>query len=128
MAKPAKKGKSETNITRISATDKGAAKKPAKVTKATKVVRVKPAIDTTKQQRAAKEEQKAQRKFKNPLAPLLRYLKGSWYELRQVRWPDRRATWGMTGALIVFTLFFVLVILLLDAGFNYLLKLIMGRN
>ena len=93
MATPAKKGKSETNITRISASDKGAAKKPAKVTKATKVARVKPAIDTNKQQRAAKEEQKAQRKFKNPLAPLLRYLKGSWYELRQVRWPDRRATW-----------------------------------
>ena len=128
MAKPAKKGKSETNITRISATDKGAAKKPAKVTKATKVVRVKPAIDTTKQQRAAKEEQKAQRKFKNPLAPLLRYLKGSWYELRQVRWPDRKNTWAMTGALLAFTVFFIIVILVLDFAFSELFKLILGSN
>lgn len=128
MATPAKKGNGETKITRISASDKGSIKKPAKATKATKVVRVKPAIDTSKQQQAAKEERKARRKFKNPLAPLGRYLKGSWYELRQVRWPDRRATWGMTGALIVFTLFFVIVILLLDAGFSYLFKLIMGSN
>jgi ATP-binding cassette subfamily F protein uup len=63
VAKPAKKGKSETNITRISATDKGAAKKPAKVTKATKVVRVKPAIDTNNQQPKKKLSFKEQREL-----------------------------------------------------------------
>lgn len=128
MATPAKKGKGETKITRISANDKATAKKPAKATKATKVARVKPAIDASKQPNTANQAAKAERRFKNPLAPLGRYIKGSWYELRQVRWPDRRATWGMTGALLLFTLFFVIIILLLDAGFGYLFKLIMGTN
>ena len=128
VATPVKKGKGETKITRITASDKGSVKKPVKATKTTKIARVKPAIDTSKQQQAAKEERKARRKFKNPLAPFGRYLKGAWYELRQVRWPDRRATWGMTGALILFTLFFVIVIVLLDMGFSYLFKLIMGNS
>ncbi|MCA9342382.1 preprotein translocase subunit SecE, partial [Candidatus Saccharibacteria bacterium] len=44
-----------------------------------------------------------------------------------VRWPDRRATWKMTGALIAFTVFFVVVILLIDAGFGELFKLLIGK-
>jgi preprotein translocase subunit SecE len=50
------------------------------------------------------------------------YFKGSWQELRQVRWPSRRSTWGLTLAVILFTLFFVLVILVLDAAFQFLFK------
>ncbi len=50
------------------------------------------------------------------------YVKGAWYELRQVRWPDRRATWGLTLAVIIFSLFFAAVILGLDAAFQYLFK------
>ena len=122
MATSANKGKNETKITRISASDKAPAKKPAKAAKA------KPAISSTKKANIVKQEKRATRKFKNPLAPMGRYLKGSWYELRQVRWPDRKATWGMTGALIAFTLFFVVIILLLDAGFSYLFKLIIGKS
>ncbi len=122
MATSAKNGKSETKITRISASDKAVAKKPAKA------VKVKPAIDNSKKAKIIKQEKRSARKVKNPLAPIGRYLKGSWDELRQVRWPDRKSTWGMTGALIAFTLFFVVVILLLDAGFSYLFKLIIGKS
>lgn len=50
------------------------------------------------------------------------YFKGSWQELRQVRWPSRKSTWGLTLAVILFTLFFVLVILVLDAAFQFLFK------
>ena len=53
------------------------------------------------------------------------YFKGSWQELRQVRWPNRRTTWSMTGALVAFTAFFVVLILLLDALFKYLFELIL---
>lgn len=53
------------------------------------------------------------------------YFKGSWIELRQVRWPDRKSTWGMTLAVIIFAAFFVILILLLDDGFNQLFKLIL---
>jgi preprotein translocase SecE subunit len=61
--------------------------------------------------------------LKKPLKPLVSfggYFKGSWIELRQVRWPDRKATWSMTLAVLLFTAFFVVLIVLLDAGFKFL--------
>ncbi len=69
----------------------------------------------------------------NPLGLLARifrgilgYFKGAWYELLQVRWPNRRETWSMTGALLGFTAFFVVFILLIDALFEYIFKLLLG--
>jgi preprotein translocase SecE subunit len=53
------------------------------------------------------------------------YLKGSWLELKQVRWPDRKSTWGMTGAVILFTAVFIILIISLDAGFTKLFELIL---
>ena len=54
------------------------------------------------------------------------YFKGAWFELRQVRWPTRKATWSLTGAVLLFTSFFVILILLLDALFKYVFELIIG--
>ena len=116
MAKAPSK-KSETTVTRIIASD--SSKSVATKTPADK----KPA-------RAAKKDtivKEKKPKGKNPFKRFAEYFKGSWHELRQVRWPDRRATWGMTGALIAFTIFFVIVILLLDYGFGQLFKLITGK-
>ena len=59
-----------------------------------------------------------------PLFIMGRYFKGSWSELRKVRWPNRRTTWGMTAAVLVFTAMFVALIVLLDAMFSQLFKLI----
>ncbi len=56
------------------------------------------------------------------LRPITGYFAGAWYELRQVRWPNRRATWGLTLAVIFFSLFFAVLILSLDTVFNYLFK------
>lgn len=56
--------------------------------------------------------------------PIGRYFKGSWQELKQVRWPDRKATWSLTGAVLLFTAIFVVIIVLLDAGFEMLFNLI----
>ena len=50
------------------------------------------------------------------------YFTGSWRELRQVNWPTRKATWGMTLAVMLFTLALAVVILLLDLGFEQLFK------
>lgn len=55
------------------------------------------------------------------LAPFV-YVKGAWFELRQVRWPNRRASWSLTFAVIVFSVFFAAVIVALDFAFNYLFK------
>lgn len=61
-----------------------------------------------------------------PFSAMGRYFKGAWVELRQVRWPTRKATWSLTGAVLLFTVFFVILVLLLDAGFKYLFEQILG--
>jgi preprotein translocase SecE subunit len=61
-------------------------------------------------------------KWSKPFRAVGGYFKGAWIELRQVRWPDRKATWGLTLAVILFSLFFSLVILGLDWVFSYLFK------
>ncbi len=58
----------------------------------------------------------------SPVIGTINYFKNSWQELRLVRWPNRRATWGLTFAVILFTLFFVAIIVLLDGAFQYLFK------
>lgn len=59
---------------------------------------------------------------RNILRSFFGYFAGAWYELKQVRWPTRKATWGLTLAVLLFSLFFVVFILLLDAGFKYLFE------
>ena len=65
-------------------------------------------------------------KILKPLVSIGGYFKGAWFELRQVRWPNRRATWSLTGAVLLFTGFFVVLILLLDVLFKYLFEIILG--
>ena len=74
-----------------------------------------------------KKQNKFLKGLKKPFGFLIKfggYFKGSWVELKQVRWPDRKATWGMTAAVLLFTGFFAILIVLLDAGFNALFNLI----
>ncbi|MDO4684522.1 MAG: preprotein translocase subunit SecE [Candidatus Saccharibacteria bacterium] len=52
------------------------------------------------------------------------YFKGAWLELKQVRWPNRKLTWSMTLAVIIFTIFITALVLLLDAGFKFLFDFI----
>lgn len=115
---PAKKP--DTKVTRISASDSSGAKKGAK-TVAKKSPFKKPALKNKPKAAAATEKQPS----KNPLAAIGRYFKGAWVELRQVHWPTRRATWGLTGAVLAFSAFFVIFISLLDAGFKLLFELIL---
>ena len=61
-----------------------------------------------------------------PFVALFRYLRNSWMELRQVRWPNRKATWRMVLAVLVYCLIFVVIISLLDLFFGWLFKLILG--
>lgn len=56
------------------------------------------------------------------LAAPYRYVVNSWRELKQVRWPNRRASWGLTLAVILFTVFFSIIILVLDGAFQLLFK------
>jgi preprotein translocase SecE subunit len=59
--------------------------------------------------------------------PIGRYVKGSWQELRLTKWPNRRATWGLTLAVILFSVFFAALILAADFGFETLMKQVILR-
>jgi preprotein translocase SecE subunit len=110
---------------------KSATKKPS-ANKAVKVTRIK-ASDVQPKEIAVKpakivkktSSDKKTRRLPRPFSSLWGYLKGAWYELRQVHWPNRSATWGLTGAVLIFTAFFILLILLLDILFKYLFELIL---
>ncbi|HYG83814.1 MAG TPA: preprotein translocase subunit SecE [Verrucomicrobiae bacterium] len=89
----------------------------------------KTADDTSEANGVATKDKKPAPKFLRiitaPFRAIGRYVKGSWQELRQVQWPNRSATWSLTLAVILFTLFFAVLILALDSGFQYLFNRIL---
>jgi len=105
---------STSTVTRIKASSDAPSKKPKKVEKA--------AVVTPKRAKAEGTPFILLR----PFIAAGRYFKGAWVELRQVRWPTRGATWSLTGAVLLFTGFFVVMVLLLDAGFKFLFEQILG--
>ncbi len=107
----------ETKVTRIKAAESSSV---AKAKPATAKMSAKKSSD--------KKREVNNRSSNNPFVRMGRYFKGAWQELRQVRWPDRKNTWAMTGALIGFTAFFIIVILFLDFLFSELFKQILGSN
>lgn len=109
MATSKKTSQTATKVTRIKATD--TAKAPVQAKKKA----------TTKKPVVTEESNKT-----NLIVSLGRYFKGAWVELKQVRWPTRKATWGLTLAVLAFTAFFVVLIVLLDAGFKLLFERILG--
>ena len=62
-----------------------------------------------------------------PFVALGHYLRDSWKELRQVRWPSRKATWKMVLAVLFYSAFFMILISLLDLFFTWLFNLILNR-
>lgn len=135
------------NVTRIKASDPG--KKPEaldkpEVLEPKKVVKAKPATEdkkpskaAAKADKAAKAELKASKKNTDktkkpfilirPFVAFFRYLRDSWREIRQVRWPNRKATWKMVLAVIIYTALFALLISLLDLFFTWLFSMILGN-
>ena len=121
--------KKETKITRVKAKDtdskpvRGVSKEPKMSKYAAKVAGV----------RTVKKGKKPAPKFVRilakpfrfiiiPFVALGKYLAASWRELKLVRWPTRKETWKMTGAVIAFSVGFATLILLLDGLFNWIFK------
>ena len=94
--------------------------------KAEKVEKVEKAEKTEKAKRAEKPAKKTLILFR-PFVAFFRYLKDAWKEIRQVRWPSRKATWKMVLAVLVYTALFMVVISLLDLFFTWLFNLILGN-
>lgn len=128
--KPNKAKAKNKNITKISAksSSNSAAPvksqppvaKPAKVQKSTKV--------KTKSTDRTEKPLKEVFILVRPFVALGRYLRDSWREIRQVRWPNRKATWKMTLAVIIYCALFAVFILLLDTLFTFVFNLLLGTN
>jgi len=103
----------ETKVTRIKASDDAPSTKKADA---------KPLKAVAKTPKAPKQK----RGILKPFRVFGGYFKGAWQELKQVRWPTRGATWSLTLAVLLFTLFIGVIIVLLDLLFNYLFNLVIG--
>ena len=126
------------HVTRIKAGDK----KSDEPKKASTSKDVKEAVKIAKN--IVKEEKKTIKKEKKPLpmplriitapfrwifkpfAALGRSIRDSWREIRQVRWPNRKATWKLVGAIFIYSAFFIILVMLLDALFNFIFSKIIG--
>ena len=81
-----------------------------------------------------KTDKKAEKKAKSGKKPFIlirtfvafgHYLRDSWRELRQVRWPNRKVTWKMVLAVFVYTALFITLLVLLDLLFDWIFSLIL---
>ena len=123
----------KAKITRIKASD-SRDNEPAEPTITRKKVVLK---DKKQEKKDTKQENKAAKAAKTqtgkkhfilfrPFCALGRYFKESWQEIRQVRWPNRKATWKLVLAVVIYSGIFVAILLLLDllfsAIFNNILK------
>lgn len=128
-------------ITRIKASDEP--RKKEAESDAPAITRKKVVVKDKKTEKAKREKAKADEKKlsaskkkqeKKPfflIAPfvyLWRYIRDSWMELRQVRWPNRKTTWKMVLAVIIYSAFFMVIISLLDLFFSWLFGLILGNK
>lgn len=115
-------------MTRITATDTKSSAKPKQTasSKATKTSTKAKTVSAEVKKEKSSKSNATNAKRKNVFVAIGGYFKGSWAELRQVRWPNRRTTWGLTLAVIAFTAFFIAMIILLDYAFQLLFERILG--
>ena len=125
-------------VTRIKASDGPSRKEPDEPTITRKKVVVKDKksektkrkeLKTAEKSVSKVDEKKSDKKvfiLFRPFVAIYRYLRDSWMELRQVRWPNRKATWKMVLGVLVYSAIFFAIISLLDLLFSWLFKLILG--
>ena len=130
----------KAKITRIKAGDHKSVEKTSDqpvITRKKVVIEDKKATKNAKKaDKKAKKAEKRAKKKKSGKKPFIlfrsfvalgHYLRDSWREIRQVRWPNRKATWKMVLAVLVYTALFILFISLLDLFFTWLFNLILGK-
>ena len=123
-------------VTKVKAADqatKAKVEQPAAKAQAEKVKAKAPTSAKTETKKAHKTAVKAKKVKRGPLHTLTkpfravgRYFRDSWRELRQVRWPSRKAAWKMTLAVLVYCAIFIVLIMGLDLLFTELFGWILG--
>lgn len=123
MSNQPSKNKTKTNITKITASSNMQQKPELEVQTTTKTL--KSPKTSPKSPKTAKTPS-TEKPLKNvfilfrPFVAFGRYLRDSWREIRQVRWPNRKATWKMVLAVFFYCAIFMIFILVLDAFFTFI--------
>ena len=127
-------------ITRIKANDsKSSEEQSEEPTITRKKVVIKDKKESKADKKADKKALKAEKKAEKakaregkkvfilfrPFAAFGRYMRDSWRELRQVRWPNRKVTWKMVFAVFVYTALFITLLVVLDILFDWIFSLIL---
>lgn len=117
-----KKSEDEPKKTSTSKNVKEAVKIAKKIVKEDKESKKAVKSDKKDQKRAKKAEKdpKEMNLFARIITAPFRYIRDSWREIRQVSWPNRKATWKLVGAIFIYTAFFIALTMLLDALFNFI--------
>lgn len=123
--------KNKQNITKISAHSEPDQTKDKPIVAApSNEATTPPAKTKTKNPKSSSSEKPLREVFilVRPFVAIGRYLRDSWREIRQVRWPNRKATWKMTLAVLIYCAIFFAFILLLDTFFTFIFNLLLGIN
>jgi len=117
---------SETKITRIKASDSDNNKKNNFKDKLSnlkaKVKKAKSKKNITNPEEPNSKGNVYQKEIKK-----VGYFRGALNELSQVHWPTRKETWALTLAVILFSVGFMILMILVDIGFKELFNIIMKR-
>jgi len=105
---------------KASSTDSSAARTDEKATKKIAPDKKQPTPKKTK--KPIRADKPAPFFLLRPIFAIGRYFRDSWRELRQVRWTNRRATWMLTLAVIIFCVLFAAVIMVVDWIFNWVVQ------
>ena len=128
----------KAKITRIKAGDRKVEEKSTEPTITRKKVVIEDKKSAKNAKKEAKKAQKAEKRAEKekankkhfilfrPFCAFGRYFRDSWREIRQVRWPNRKLTWKMVLAVIIYAAFFLILITLLDILFDLVFKLILS--
>ncbi len=124
---------SKTNITKITANSNPKTVEtpeinPAPTPTETKPTKTKPQKSKKSPKGTAEKPLKEVFILARPFVAFGRYLRDSWREIRQVRWPNRKLTWKMTLAVLIYCAIFMIFILVLDALFTFIFNLLLGIN
>lgn len=127
----------KAKITRIKAGDnsKETATEEATITRKKVVVKDKKLEKINKKEKKLEDKKTKKEAKKNdgkkpfilfrPFIAFGHYIRDSWREIRQVRWPNRKATWKMVIAVLVYTAIFIVLLILLDLFFQFLSNIIL---
>ena len=120
MSNQPSKNKTKTKITASSNTQQKPELEVQTTTKTLKSPKTSPKSPKTAKTPSTEKPLKNVFILFRPFVAFGRYLRDSWREIRQVRWPNRKATWKMVLAVFFYCAIFMIFILVLDAFFTFI--------